>query len=73
VGTRIDIYHIFDDLAKRGMGIVLLSSDLPEVLALSDKIIVLEGGKAVGCFSKGEADERTILYLAMGGKEAVTH
>lgn len=73
VGARMDIYRIFDDLAKRGMGIVLLSSDLPEVLALSDKIIVLEGGKAVGCFSKGEADERTILYLAMGGKEALTH
>ncbi len=50
VGARIDIYRIFDDLAKRGMGIVLLSSDLPEVLALSDRIIVLEGGKAVGVF-----------------------
>lgn len=73
VGARIDIYQIFDNLAKRGMGIVLLSSDLPEVLALSDKVIVLEGGKVVGSFSKEEIDERAILYLAMGGKETVAY
>jgi len=73
VGTRVDIYHIFDELARKGLGIMVLSSDLPEVLALSDTIIVLEGGKVVGRFSKGEADEQTILYLAMGGKEKVTH
>ena len=73
VGTRVDIYRIFDELAKRGVGIVVLSSDLPEILALSDTIIVLEGGKVVGRFSKGEASEETILYLAMGGKETVTN
>ncbi|MGC8778764.1 MAG: sugar ABC transporter ATP-binding protein, partial [Candidatus Caldatribacteriaceae bacterium] len=73
VGTRVDIYHIFDELAKKGLGIIVLSSDLPEVLALSDTILVLEGGKIVGRFSKGEADEQTILYLAMGGTEKVTN
>lgn len=73
VGTRVDIYNIFDNLAKSGLGIIVLSSDLPEVLALSDTILVLEGGNIVGRFRKGEADEQTILYLAMGGKEKVTN
>ncbi|MDK2897070.1 MAG: ribose transport system ATP-binding protein [Candidatus Atribacteria bacterium] len=74
VGARIDIYRIFDNLAKEGMGIIILSSDLPEVMALSDTIFVMEGGKIVGKFSKGEADQQRLLYLAMGGTEkAISH
>ncbi|WP_369018612.1 sugar ABC transporter ATP-binding protein [Thermatribacter velox] len=69
VGTRVEIYHIFDELAKRGIGILIFSSDLPEVMALSDRIFVMEGGKVVGEFAKGEVDQRTILYLAMGGEK----
>lgn len=72
VGARIDIYHIFDNLAKEGMGIVIFSSDLPEVMALSDTIFVMEGGKIVGKFSKREADQQRLLYLAMGGEEKAT-
>jgi len=69
VGTRVEIYHIFDELAKKGIGILVFSSDLPEVMALSDRIFVMEGGKVVGEFAKGEANQRAILYLAMGGEK----
>ncbi|HET7055974.1 MAG TPA: sugar ABC transporter ATP-binding protein [Thermomicrobiales bacterium] len=67
VGTKYEIYKLIDGLVAQGKGVLLVSSELPEVLALSDRIIVMRDGKLVGELSHDEADEASILALAAQG------
>src|SRR5262249_28189943 len=53
VGAKAEIHHIINDLAKQGMAILLISSDLPEVLAMSDRILVMREGRQMGIFKRG--------------------
>ncbi len=64
VGARADIYRILRDLAARGMALLVVSSDLPEVLALADRIVVMADGRTVGELPGGDADEAAVLRLA---------
>lgn len=66
VGTKSEIYEILEDLAAGGMAIILISSDLPEILAVSDRIIVMKQGKISGTFDKSEATEENIMKSATG-------
>ncbi len=72
VGAKAEIYAIMGDLAKRGFGIVLISSEMPEVLGMSDRIYVMCKGRVTGCLDISEATQEKILELAMeqSGKEA---
>jgi rhamnose transport system ATP-binding protein len=45
VGAKAEVHHIIDELAQQGMGIIMISSDLPEVLAMSDRIVVMREGR----------------------------
>ena len=56
VGAKADVHQIIDDLARSGMAIVLISSDLPEVLAMSDRVLVMREGQQTGLFDRTEAD-----------------
>ena len=67
VGTKYEIYKLIDGLVAQGKGVLLVSSELPEVLALSDRIIVMRDGELVGELSHDEADEASILALAAQG------
>ena len=64
VGTKAEIYHLLDELAGAGLAILVISSDLPEVLALSDRILVMRAGQLTGELSRGEATEERIMALA---------
>jgi ribose transport system ATP-binding protein len=64
VGARQEIYRILSGLASAGKGIIVISSDLPELLALCDNIIVLKEGAKTGSLSKQEATEQKIMSLA---------
>ncbi|HZA88406.1 MAG TPA: sugar ABC transporter ATP-binding protein, partial [Acidimicrobiales bacterium] len=55
VGAKADVHRIIDDLARSGMAIVLISSDLPEVLAVSDRVLVMREGMQTGLFDRAEA------------------
>ena len=66
VGTKVEVHHIINDLAGQGLGIILISSDLPEVLAMSDRILVMREGRQMGIFSRAEATQEAILTAAMG-------
>jgi ABC-type sugar transport system ATPase subunit len=55
-------------LAEQGVGVLMISSDLPEVLGVSDRIIVMHEGLAVGEFSRSEATQDKIMHVATGGK-----
>src|SRR5262249_42094163 len=64
VGARAEIYRLLRDLAGRGMALVVVSSDLPEVLTLADRIVVMADGRTVGEIDGAMADEESVLRLA---------
>jgi ABC-2 type transport system ATP-binding protein len=66
VGAKAEVHHFINDLAAQGLGIILISSDLPEVLAMSDRILVMREGRQMGIFNRAEATQETILTAAMG-------
>lgn len=72
VGAKAEVHHIINDLAAQGLGIILISSDLPEVLAMSDRILVMREGRQMGIFSREEATQEAILTAAMGQSRPVT-
>jgi len=65
VGSKSEIYQIICDLAKQGMGIIFISSELPEILGLCDRIVVMCQGRITGELSQKEANENKVLTLAM--------
>jgi D-xylose transport system ATP-binding protein len=66
VGAKQEIYTEINKLAKQGLAIVLVSSELPEVLGLSDRVIVLHEGKLTGEFSRSEASPEKVMAAATG-------
>ncbi|MEZ4861280.1 MAG: sugar ABC transporter ATP-binding protein [Caldilineaceae bacterium] len=71
VGAKAEVHHMINDLAAQGIAILLISSDLPEVLAMSDRILVMREGRQRGIFDRADATQERIL-TAMMGQEAVT-
>jgi ribose transport system ATP-binding protein len=72
---KAEIYQLIEELAAQGLGVILVSSELPELLALSDRIIVLREGGLAGALDRSEATEERIIELATlrieeGGNEA---
>jgi L-arabinose transport system ATP-binding protein len=65
VGSKREIYHLIYDLAERGLGVVMVSSELPEVLGVCDRILVMNQGRITGELARGEATEQKILDLAL--------
>jgi L-arabinose transport system ATP-binding protein len=65
VGTRAEIYQTICDFAKNGIGIIYVSSELPEVLGISDRIYIMHEGRITGCVSRDEATEEGVLAYAM--------
>jgi ABC-type sugar transport system ATPase subunit len=70
VGAKAEIYRLIDNLAKSGIAIMLISSEMPELLALADRIVVMHGGRLSDPIEKGEASEERILNAALGQKAA---
>lgn len=68
VGAKREIYQLMNELAERGVPILLVSSDLPEVLGVSDRIVVMHEGRITGELSRGEATQEKVMQLATGGK-----
>jgi ABC-type sugar transport system ATPase subunit len=64
VGARAEIYRILRGLAARGVALLVVSSDLPEVLTLADRIVVMADGRSVGELAGSTADEEAVLRLA---------
>ncbi len=70
VGAKRDIYQLMDRWTSEGYAIVLITSEMPELLAMSDRIIVMHRGQVTAEFSRGEATQEAVLHAAMGRKEA---
>lgn len=68
VGAKREIYDLIKDLTKKGVSIILISSDLPELLSLSNRIYVIYEGKMQGEISSDNASQEKVMTLATGGK-----
>ena len=64
VGAKAEIYRLISELASRGVAIIMVSSELPEILGMSDRVMVMHGGRITGILNKEDADQETILSLA---------
>jgi ribose transport system ATP-binding protein len=62
VGSKVDIYQIMESLCEAGAGILMISSELPEMLSMADRIIVIAKGKITGEFSRQEATQEKLLH-----------
>jgi ABC-type sugar transport system ATPase subunit len=69
VGSKQEIYHIMVDLLKQGKAIIMVSSDMPEVIAMSDRVIVMKNGEVTAELSKNEVSEENILTHSIGGSK----
>jgi ribose transport system ATP-binding protein len=67
VGARGEIYALMDQLATDGVAILMISSDLEEVLGMSDRVLVLHQGRLAGELGRGELSEESVMHLATGG------
>ena len=67
IGAKKEIYSIINQLAKKGVAIIMVSSELPEVLGMSDRIMVVREGLVRGIIGQDEADQEKIMTLATGG------
>jgi len=66
VGAKAEVHRIISDLATRGLAIILISSELPEVLAMADQVIVLHEGSVTGTFARSEATQERVMSAATG-------
>jgi inositol transport system ATP-binding protein len=66
VGSKSEIHRLISRLAKQGMAVIMVSSEMPEVLGMSDRILVVRGGRLAGEFSRGDADQETLIKCAFG-------
>ncbi|MGI6616501.1 MAG: sugar ABC transporter ATP-binding protein [Saccharofermentanales bacterium] len=69
VGTKVEIYEMINQLAASGVAIILISSDLPELLAMSDRIVVMKEGTITGELTGADMNETTFMKLATLGEE----
>jgi ribose transport system ATP-binding protein len=67
VGARADLYRVIRRMADDGMGVLMVSSEVPEVLGLADRVIVMREGRIVREAPAGELNEETVLDLVMAG------
>lgn len=67
VGARSEIYGFIRALAAQGSAIMMISSDLPEILGLSDRIVVIKNGRVASTLDAAQATEESVIALATGG------
>jgi rhamnose transport system ATP-binding protein len=66
IGTKAEVHRIISHLATEGLAIILISSELPEVLGMADRILVMHEGRVTGLFDRNEADQERIMFAATG-------
>ena len=65
VGAKAEFYRIITECAQQGMAVIVISSELPEVIGLSDRILVMREGRITGELQRGEFTEERVLKYAM--------
>jgi rhamnose transport system ATP-binding protein len=71
IGAKAEIHRLMNELAQRGLALLMISSDLPEILGMSDRILVMRSGTIVGKVDRAKATQERLLELALGHTPAV--
>ena len=66
VGAKVEIYNLINEVAKKGVGVIVISSDMPEIMGIADRILVMQEGTIYGELSKDKFSEENILRYAIG-------
>ena len=69
VGAKAEVHAMIGELAGEGIGIIMISSDLPEVLAMSDRVLVMREGRQMAIFDRKDATQESVMTAAMGQAE----
>lgn len=67
VGAKAEIYSIMRELTKEGVSIIMISSELPEIIGMSDRVVVMRNGEVAGVLNKGETNQQKIMHYSTGG------
>jgi ribose transport system ATP-binding protein len=67
VGAKVEVYNLINDLVENGACVIIISSELPEILGMSDRILVMNEGEITGDFLREEANQEIIMKAATGG------
>ncbi len=70
VGAKAEIHRLMSELARQGMGIIMISSELPEILGMSDRVLVMRGGRIVSTFERAEATQERIAAAMLSDAAA---
>jgi len=73
VGVKYEIYQLINRLAKEGIGVLVISSELPELLGISDRVVVMHEGRIAGILARAEATPERVMTLATGGGVEASH
>jgi ribose transport system ATP-binding protein len=66
VGAKVEIYRIINALAEEGVAIIMVSSEMPEIIGMSDRVLVMRDGRVMGELSKPDINEENMIKLSMG-------
>jgi rhamnose transport system ATP-binding protein len=66
VGTKAEVHRLLDELVSEGVAVLMISSELPEVVGMADRVLVLREGRLVAELSRAQADEDAIMRAATG-------
>lgn len=69
VGAKVEIYKVMEELCKEGISIIMVSSELPETMGITDRMMIFADGRIVGEVNRSEYNQKDILQLAVGGNE----
>lgn len=69
VGTKYEIYKMMNEMTQQGMAIIMINSDMEELLGMSDRILIIRQGKVAGELSRKEATPGAVMSMAVGGEE----
>ena len=70
VGTKAEVHRLLGELAAKGLAILMISSELPEVLGMADRVFVMREGRLMREFSRAEATQESIMLAATGQASA---
>ena len=67
VGSKAELYQLLDGFCKQGISVIMITSEMPELLAMSDRVLVMCRGRISGEFKRGEVDQIRVVSAAIGG------
>jgi ribose transport system ATP-binding protein len=67
VGAKVEVYKLMEDLCRRGIAIIMVSSELPETVGIADKVVVFHDGRIMGEVWRSDFEQKKILHMAVGG------